>query len=1414
MPHGVKRRRSSHRPETPSDVAPPTSTPPAGQARKRRKVRVDPGHRLSAPILIESEERASSEDPGCAMRLTGLPDGITLLELQEVLEKFFDSKRFTDCAAGAIINFHIRFMGQGSSAAVLLTLPFSALEETYWNSRRRITIPGHPKPLVEHLRKSPYKTIATLREEQALRIRLAAKIPVSKLIFGVWSQEPDRNTGGGSFSAEYEVEGNTRPRASVGLISIWYDYDRRAILIQRIGRPDEVVQDPSSGENTQLAARPLIVGRVRNIASIRLSTDPPGFFLDMHHPPIFEDDHPDDPLGSLRFRCFDAFHSRFEGKVNTSIFVQLPNYMSYHKWNSNMELIPHIPHMTPPPSTAVRFYSGNIYALVWLHSLRNWYKELPLEVALRCEQAVLSHSIRPEDLLLCQHPINAAVEQSGVTIVALTVQHLIDYMASPKGRDALASVDPEDVAARVEKLHELLKQAGEKAVNEVRYGKRWVNPDVALCHHIYATPTTYIVEPPQHDRSNRILRKYPNHQHHFLRVSFSEEGGHGSRLARSVSAADFPTFVRQFVGDALTQGLRIAGRDFEWLGYSNSALKDRQMLFVTPFTIDGEQGEDLITAERIRSEMGIFSDELRKQPAKFGARLGQAFSATDSSIEIPEDAIKVVDDIKRNNYCFTDGCGELSSELAQEIWSSVKSRHSRNASSPPSAFQARFGGCKGVWMVNPELEGIQLLCRKSQMKYESNDRGFNIAATSERPKKTLLNRPLVKLLEDRGVGVDALLNVQEHAVTSIERAQESFELASRLLRTTGLGTHFRASSLMLNMTQMLDLDFTASPQQHIDFWRSVTMLAITHSLRDLKYKARIPVEGPTLIGVCDSFSILKEGEVYIKVVEKGVAQSALKGTVAITRSPVIHPGDLQIAQAIGEVPESSPLASLTNILVFSAEGERPLSNMLGGGDLDGDLFNVITDPALYPSESATPGSYEAVEPRVLEEPCQIGDIADFVVDYIVGDITGIIATRHLEIADYSDEGSFDRDCLKLAELASQAVDFQKSGVPVNFGLLPRGRSRFRPDFLARPEEDPVKDCYQSTRALGVLFRAVPVQKYARPREDDRGKVDASVLFKALQETTGRFPDLCLIPPEPEQLENDWGETAAAFCDLTEKIALRNSPANDSTLKLREEELFLGTLGSAQRLERDDYNLVHRATTQVIEIVRTLRREIKDLDQEDIEDDDSDDDEPIARYASPEIPVGRVVNQADRRKTLLERIGLLPDYVGRSPTSSGSAPAASIMAFAARAGHSGTSLGGPAAQSKPSEIGGHQTSSSRSPTGTPVPEASSGETSGAPDLKNDRSHTGDDNEDAGPVKDNSAVEDTRPSESAPKVDAELVIIQRAFNACHYALGGLSDDGVVPYGLRLFAYVALDVLLATIRRRTAFVAAPTQQEEEEE
>lgn len=60
------------------------------------------------------------------------------------------------------------------------------------------------------------------------------------------------------------------------------------------------------------------------------------------------------------------------------------------------------------------------------------------------------------------------------------------------------------------------------------------------------------------------------------------------------------------------------------------------------------------------------------------------------------------------------------------------------------------------------------------------------------------------------------------------------------------------------------------------------------------------------------------------------------------------------------------------------------------------------------------------------------DVAKFFIDFMKNNLLGLISSKHLLIADQKDEGVFHKDALKLAELASVAVDFPKTGKKVRY----------------------------------------------------------------------------------------------------------------------------------------------------------------------------------------------------------------------------------------------------------------------------------------------------------------------------------------------------------------------------------------------
>lgn len=179
----------------------------------------------------------------------------------------------------------------------------------------------------------------------------------------------------------------------------------------------------------------------------------------------------------------------------------------------------------------------------------------------------------------------------------------------------------------------------------------------------------------------------------------------------------------------------------------------------------------------------------------------------------------------------------------------------------------------------------------------------------------------------------------------------------------------------------------------------------------------------------DETGFLQEGQVFCPVhSEKG--GMVIVGKILITRSPALHPGDVQYVEAI-DVPEDSPLRALHNCVVFSSKGERDLPSKLSGGDLDGDLYNIIFSRDLFPRSMSDPADYPIVNPVDIGREVTRSDMTDFFILFMENDQLGRIAVNHQKLADQREKGTFHPDCITLASLHSTAVDFSKTGIPVS-----------------------------------------------------------------------------------------------------------------------------------------------------------------------------------------------------------------------------------------------------------------------------------------------------------------------------------------------------------------------------------------------
>jgi hypothetical protein len=135
------------------------------------------------------------------------------------------------------------------------------------------------------------------------------------------------------------------------------------------------------------------------------------------------------------------------------------------------------------------------------------------------------------------------------------------------------------------------------------------------------------------------------------------------------------------------------------------------------------------------------------------------------------------------------------------------------------------------------------------------------------------------------------------------------------------------------------------------------------------------------------------------------------------RSPALHPGDIQLATNRIPPPGHS-LRHLRNCIVFSHKGKRDLPSQLSGGDLDGDIYNVIWDQFAVKSckRVFAPADYPLTEPRVLNRQVQKQDMTAFFVEFMKTNNLGVIATRHMILADQRPAGTVDAGKIAILNL--------------------------------------------------------------------------------------------------------------------------------------------------------------------------------------------------------------------------------------------------------------------------------------------------------------------------------------------------------------------------------------------------------------
>jgi RNA dependent RNA polymerase len=447
---------------------------------------------------------------------------------------------------------------------------------------------------------------------------------------------------------------------------------------------------------------------------------------------------------------------------------------------------------------------------------------------------------------------------------------------------------------------------------------------------------------------------------------------------------------------------------------------------------------------------------------KLGDRISLCFTQTKPLLHLSMDQILAESEVIHDGYCFSDGCGIMGWRIAKRIAEIDKN------TSGYGSIQIRLGGVKGMLTVRKDFPPDKIGIRPSMCKFSSEHRMLEVKRVAE--KKTSGDKSLfadaLLILGDLGVGADVFMDLQRRAWAKLaltydrgaqallEEPVDYREVSRYLQKVIGKGIKYNGEKFSLEELQGMArrMEEGKKGRVSVNLHCSITLM----------------------LGVCDEHNLLGEGEVL-------VGNGAITGRVLICRPPTNAPGDIQIAMAVSGRDD---LTALSGSLVFSVKGNRPLADMLGGGDYDGDEYYIIDEPQFVkccvPVDPCDFGSKkETYAKDVLKYFSVVSDASSPSLDdqldvlhnlFQLGNVIVASADAWKRLADrYTTK---DERALRLSRICQRSLDARKLACEFSqsdFEDIDNVLSDNHDDRIDRPRWNGGHESNPSNSVLGVLF---------------------------------------------------------------------------------------------------------------------------------------------------------------------------------------------------------------------------------------------------------------------------------------------------------------------------------------------------------
>lgn len=339
------------------------------------------------------------------------------------------------------------------------------------------------------------------------------------------------------------------------------------------------------------------------------------------------------------------------------------------------------------------------------------------------------------------------------------------------------------------------------------------------------------------------------------------------------------------------------------------------------------------------------------------------------------DQIRLKADVKDGGSVMNDGIGCMSRHLARRIADEL------HLTDCPSAFQARLGSAKGMWIIDVNDDGFGdddwIDVYPSQLKWkcdgqDPHHRTFEVKGWSQELRPAKLNQQLIPILMALAIDRKAMRNsLDKHLRNGLLVDLDAQQTATR--HPTETRQWFRhagetkAGQPTLDYTPYLaglpndDVDKAAflldsGFDLSLPILRDSFLKTCEGQRNALMSKMHIGIPCSTYAFMTTDFSeSLEEGEVHLSFSTKfqveGFSDTLLEDMdVLIARSPAHLPSDIQRVRVVSK----PTLRKLKDVIVFPMKGKVPLADMLSGGDYDGDRAWVCWDQDIVRNFDSVP----------------------------------------------------------------------------------------------------------------------------------------------------------------------------------------------------------------------------------------------------------------------------------------------------------------------------------------------------------------------------------------------------------------------------------------------------------------------------